>query len=540
MIACSHIDNPFAREWVTAQFESRRGVYTPLCYIDINEGNHYDADVFAQIMYWHEPAKNGDLKLNCHRPDSSGVEYWWLDKNHRDWLGETRTRRSTVRKSLERLKARRLIVVEVFNTDEQPPQPKPHIRVNWEEFERRMRLWMTHVPRLFANEREYDAFLRLFAVEKPAAPPVPPVTTGQGVRPQITGGVSLNNRPPVTTGQESYKTPETIQIINTNTSFAALAANAPAARESEKADTLVSGTNQHASTAFAPLSISSGDALSAAPAAGGGPLTALPLADEKRTDAGGNAQQAGEGGDSGPGFLRRPRVRGKRMEEVGNRVIGPSKQVYPNLQAAMQASGALPLPPGYFGRLVMLPAALDYLIAQGAKADAPPAPRPLTDEQAAVILYFDWKRPQPGESYPWSMLNKMVNFFAARISPSTKDAWAQHQLTETPLTAAQILGFKLWFQAKFPTLTHPSKPDTIATQVLGYLFDDRRAQYEQQARERIAAFQRGEEVPPSGVAPAPHTAPETPPVSEWTPETARAAIAAARESMRRAAQGELA
>lgn len=130
-----YIPNEFGRTWVTSRFEARRGVHLPLSYIDINDGNVYDAIVFSQIMYWHEPnTETGKPRL---RRWLNG--YLWLVKNHADWYAECRINRATVRKCLERIRDRKLIHYELHG---ERGEVAPFIRVNWDMFEKVMRVWI--------------------------------------------------------------------------------------------------------------------------------------------------------------------------------------------------------------------------------------------------------------------------------------------------------------------------------------------------------------------------------------------------------------
>ncbi len=131
----AYIDNEFGRLWVASKHEARRGVFTPLAYIDINDGNRFDADVFAQIMYWHEPnAETHQPRLTRQRDG-----HLWLVKNHGDWWSETRIAKRTVRTCLERIANRKLIIYALHG---ERGNVTPWIRINWDEFELRMRLWM--------------------------------------------------------------------------------------------------------------------------------------------------------------------------------------------------------------------------------------------------------------------------------------------------------------------------------------------------------------------------------------------------------------
>lgn len=148
MTQYSYIDNEFARNWIASRHESRRGVFTPLSYIDINEGNRFDADVFAQIMFWHEPnAETNQPRLTRQRDG-----HLWLVKNHAEWWSETRINKRTIRDCLERLQKRNLIVYEVHG---ERGLCAPWIRVNWSEFEKRMKLWM-EVGVVSLTEKDYQ------------------------------------------------------------------------------------------------------------------------------------------------------------------------------------------------------------------------------------------------------------------------------------------------------------------------------------------------------------------------------------------------
>jgi hypothetical protein len=132
-----YIPNDFGRTWVQSHAEARRGVHLPLSYIDINEGNLNDAIVFAQIMYWHEPSAETGLSRLVIQHDG----HYWLAKNHCDWYAETRVKARTIRNCLSRLQERNLIIYELNGF---AGNVTPHLRINWDEFERRMRHWTTH------------------------------------------------------------------------------------------------------------------------------------------------------------------------------------------------------------------------------------------------------------------------------------------------------------------------------------------------------------------------------------------------------------
>lgn len=67
--------------------------------------------------------------------------------------------------------------------------------------------------------------------------------------------------------------------------------------------------------------------------------------------------------------------------------------------------------------------------------------------QQAVIYLKGWK--QPERSSDWSHVNKLVNFFAGTIKPDPdakeQSIWYRHQFSETPLSALEIVGFRMWW-----------------------------------------------------------------------------------------------
>jgi hypothetical protein len=107
------------------------GVFVPLDFIKINDGNLYDAVLFSHVMSWHEPASDGKLKLTVFEDG-----HYWLAKNHSDWESECGIKRSTVRVALKRLEQRKLIVYKVGGVI---GEPVPLIRIDWLGVEKRIK-----------------------------------------------------------------------------------------------------------------------------------------------------------------------------------------------------------------------------------------------------------------------------------------------------------------------------------------------------------------------------------------------------------------
>lgn len=131
-----YIDDEYARGYVSARYneEAEQCVRVPIAFIDMNGGNLYDAIIFSQIMYWHMPSKrNGKTKL---RYKLNG--HLWLVKNHKDWYEETRINASTVRKCLDRIRDRGLIIYELHGSK---GNVSPYMRINWRVFSAKMKEW---------------------------------------------------------------------------------------------------------------------------------------------------------------------------------------------------------------------------------------------------------------------------------------------------------------------------------------------------------------------------------------------------------------
>ena len=121
-----YIDNEQAQIYVASQAHSKQGVWLPLIYIDMVNGNFSDATLLAQIMYWHLPDKKGNTKMT-YKTDG----HLWIAKNHGEWIEETRLKNSTVRNALDRLRQLGLIHYQVSGYG---GNKTPIMRINWQNF----------------------------------------------------------------------------------------------------------------------------------------------------------------------------------------------------------------------------------------------------------------------------------------------------------------------------------------------------------------------------------------------------------------------
>ena len=130
-MAATYPPNDFARGFIASEAANQTFVKVPIVYIDINDGNLHDAIIFSQIMYWHGLDKAGKPRLKVKRDG-----HLWLAKGYSDWWAECRVPAGTARKAIARIKKRGLIVTSVHRFN---GLATLHIRVNWDEFEARVK-----------------------------------------------------------------------------------------------------------------------------------------------------------------------------------------------------------------------------------------------------------------------------------------------------------------------------------------------------------------------------------------------------------------
>lgn len=114
--------------WIASESQDHDAIKVKRLYVDINEGNWYDAALFSQIMYWHGRNKEtGKRRLQIERNG-----FFWLAKRYEDWWRECRVSAETAKKSIARMVKRGLLVKNVWLFD---GKPTVHVRVNIEGFE---------------------------------------------------------------------------------------------------------------------------------------------------------------------------------------------------------------------------------------------------------------------------------------------------------------------------------------------------------------------------------------------------------------------
>jgi hypothetical protein len=115
----------FLGGWLQSDAAREDSIALRRIYIDIFD-NLVDAVLFAQIMYWHTPAKKGGSRLSVER---SG--YRWLAKGYGDWQDECRIPEGTARDSIRRMEDLGIIIKQVWHF---MGRKVPHLRVDPEQF----------------------------------------------------------------------------------------------------------------------------------------------------------------------------------------------------------------------------------------------------------------------------------------------------------------------------------------------------------------------------------------------------------------------
>jgi hypothetical protein len=84
-------------------------------------------------------------------------------------------------------------------------------------------------------------------------------------------------------------------------------------------------------------------------------------------------------------------------------------------------------------------------------------------QQAATRYFFGLK--EPVEANDWSHLNMLVNFFIGKMKPDPRrkeqSAWYEHQFSDAPFDAVDIIGLKLWYEDQYEDAPQLMKPATI-------------------------------------------------------------------------------
>lgn len=123
--------NNFTTGWLASEDAAQDVIHLKRIYIKINDDNLYDGVMFSQIMFWHGRNKEtGKPRMKIKKQG-----HLWLAKKYSDWEDECGINEHTARKCINRIKKRGLIFANLWKFDN---VPMVHIRINWDEFEKRI------------------------------------------------------------------------------------------------------------------------------------------------------------------------------------------------------------------------------------------------------------------------------------------------------------------------------------------------------------------------------------------------------------------
>jgi len=123
----------WANQWLQDLDAEHDSINLRRAYIDVCDGDHVAAIIFAQIMYWYLPdKKSGKTRL---RVKKNGC--LWLAKQHDRWWKECRVKKGTAKTKIAKLEELGLIYVthRMFGA-----RRTTHIRINFAGLRARLKL----------------------------------------------------------------------------------------------------------------------------------------------------------------------------------------------------------------------------------------------------------------------------------------------------------------------------------------------------------------------------------------------------------------
>jgi hypothetical protein len=133
-----YVGDDWAKGWLLRGDADRNGVFVPHAFMWICNGNAYEAQLLAQIMYWSEiNVGEGTLRLS-HMLDG----HLWIVKTYDEWAEELYFNSwTTVRDAMKRLSDKEIIVKETHKSMFHDGNTALFVRLNWEVFGEKIREW---------------------------------------------------------------------------------------------------------------------------------------------------------------------------------------------------------------------------------------------------------------------------------------------------------------------------------------------------------------------------------------------------------------
>jgi hypothetical protein len=131
-----YVGNDWAKGWLLRGETQRSGVFVPFSFIDLCEGNLYEALILAQVMYWADvDTHKGGPRLSYEHGG-----HVWIVKTYEEWAKELHLNSwTTVRACITRLTEAKLIIKETHKSVFHGGGTALFLRPNWEIFEQKIR-----------------------------------------------------------------------------------------------------------------------------------------------------------------------------------------------------------------------------------------------------------------------------------------------------------------------------------------------------------------------------------------------------------------
>jgi hypothetical protein len=131
----SYVDNKWAQGWIQRDKSKEAAIPLSFDYMDIVDGNPYDAMLLARIIWWHG-INTKKLQPRLHHRYKGHL---WIVKTHDEWAKEMHFKSSrTVAESLRRLADLGIIISERHKSPYHKGQVVSFVRINWNIFAEKM------------------------------------------------------------------------------------------------------------------------------------------------------------------------------------------------------------------------------------------------------------------------------------------------------------------------------------------------------------------------------------------------------------------
>jgi hypothetical protein len=133
-----YVGDDWSKGWLLRGDADHNGIFLPHAYMWICNGNAYEAQLLAQIMYWSDiNVGQGTLRLS-HMLDG----HLWIVKTYEEWAADLYFNSwTTVRDAMKRLADKGIVIKETHKSMFHDGNTALYVRLNWEVFGQKIREW---------------------------------------------------------------------------------------------------------------------------------------------------------------------------------------------------------------------------------------------------------------------------------------------------------------------------------------------------------------------------------------------------------------